>query len=179
MSSSIRLLKFLASATSCGSSFVWQAKFVADEILQKQQRVDKLWLNLRIFHAVILLSSGVRVTWANMRGNHSQTKSSLGLTFFSWGGAYFSVLQWAEYYEARFTYAFADSVYGSTFFLATGFHVFFSSNTLEQLAQVPFKLLTSELENMNQSTYTELTTECGLKIWTQFWKLITVEWIMA
>ena len=35
-------------------------------------------------------------------------------------GAYFTVLQGAEYLEARFT--FADSVYGATFFLATGFH---------------------------------------------------------
>ena len=35
-------------------------------------------------------------------------------------GGYFTLLQGAEYYEARFT--FADSVYGATFFLATGFH---------------------------------------------------------
>jgi cytochrome c oxidase subunit 3 len=30
------------------------------------------------------------------------------------------MLQGLEYYEARFT--FADRVYGSTFFIATGFH---------------------------------------------------------
>jgi cytochrome c oxidase subunit 3 len=30
------------------------------------------------------------------------------------------MLQGLEYYEARFT--FADGVYGSTFFIATGFH---------------------------------------------------------
>jgi heme/copper-type cytochrome/quinol oxidase subunit 3 len=30
------------------------------------------------------------------------------------------MLQGLEYYEARFT--FADSIYGSTFFIATGFH---------------------------------------------------------
>jgi cytochrome c oxidase subunit 3 len=35
-------------------------------------------------------------------------------------GVYFTILQGAEYLEASFT--FADSVYGSTFFLATGFH---------------------------------------------------------
>ena len=33
---------------------------------------------------------------------------------------YFTMLQGLEYYEARFT--FADSIYGSTFFIATGFH---------------------------------------------------------
>jgi cytochrome c oxidase subunit 3 len=35
-------------------------------------------------------------------------------------GIYFTILQGLEYYEARFT--FADRVYGSTFFIATGFH---------------------------------------------------------
>ena len=74
-----------------------------------------------LLNTVILLSSGVRVTWAHHRlisGNHTQTKVSLALTVLL--GVYFTILQGAEYYEARFT--FADSVYGSTFFLATGFH---------------------------------------------------------
>jgi len=35
-------------------------------------------------------------------------------------GVYFTILQGLEYYEASFT--FADRVYGSTFFIATGFH---------------------------------------------------------
>jgi cytochrome c oxidase subunit 3 len=43
---------------------------------------------------------------------------ALSLTIFL--GIYFTMLQGLEYYEARFT--FADRVYGSTFFIATGFH---------------------------------------------------------
>ena len=35
-------------------------------------------------------------------------------------GIYFRILQGLEYYEAPFT--FADGVYGSTFYIATGFH---------------------------------------------------------
>lgn len=35
-------------------------------------------------------------------------------------GIYFTFLQAGEYYEASFT--IADGVYGSTFFVATGFH---------------------------------------------------------
>ena len=35
-------------------------------------------------------------------------------------GIYFSILQILEYFEASLT--FADSIYGSTFFIATGFH---------------------------------------------------------
>ncbi len=74
-----------------------------------------------LLNTVILLSSGVSVTWSHhslICGNHSQTKISLLLTILI--GAYFTALQGVEYIEARFR--FADSVYGSTFFLATGFH---------------------------------------------------------
>jgi len=51
-------------------------------------------------------------------GNYSQTKRGLVITVLL--GVYFTCLQALEYYEARFR--FADSVYGSTFFIATGFH---------------------------------------------------------
>lgn len=74
-----------------------------------------------LLNTVILLSSGVRITWAHHRlisNNHSQTQVSLLITILL--GGYFTLLQGAEYVEARFS--FADSVYGSTFFLATGFH---------------------------------------------------------
>merc|ERR1719342_1221922 len=51
-------------------------------------------------------------------GNYSQTKNGLIITVIL--GIYFTILQGLEYYEARFT--FADRTYGSTFFIATGFH---------------------------------------------------------
>lgn len=35
-------------------------------------------------------------------------------------GLYFTILQASEYYETSF--AISDGVYGSTFFMATGFH---------------------------------------------------------
>jgi cytochrome c oxidase subunit 3 len=69
----------------------------------------------------VLISSGISVTWAHhalIAGNFSQTKQGLIVTVVL--GLYFTMLQGLEYYEARFT--FADSVYGSTFFIATGFH---------------------------------------------------------
>ena len=74
-----------------------------------------------LLNTVILLSSGVRVTWAHhslISNNHTQTAASLLVTILL--GGYFTLLQGAEYVEASFR--FADSVYGSTFFLATGFH---------------------------------------------------------
>ena len=74
-----------------------------------------------LLNTVILLSSGIRVTWAHhslLMGNYSQTKTGLLITIIL--GVYFSLLQMLEYFEASFT--FADSIYGSTFFIATGFH---------------------------------------------------------
>nr|YP_010388416.1 cytochrome c oxidase subunit III [Calanus simillimus]UPP55818.1 cytochrome c oxidase subunit III [Calanus simillimus] len=74
-----------------------------------------------LLNTIVLISSGVSVTWSHhalMSGNYSQTTQSLAITVIL--GMYFTFLQGLEYYEASFT--FADSVYGSTFFIATGFH---------------------------------------------------------
>nr|QXG19063.1 cytochrome c oxidase subunit III [Drosophila ananassae]QXG19466.1 cytochrome c oxidase subunit III [Drosophila parapallidosa] len=74
-----------------------------------------------LLNTAILLASGVTVTWAHhslMENNHSQTTQGLFFTVLL--GVYFTILQAYEYIEAPFT--IADSVYGSTFFMATGFH---------------------------------------------------------
>ena len=74
-----------------------------------------------LLNTIILLSSGVRVTWAHhslIIGNFNETKKGLIITVIL--GIYFTMLQGLEYIEASFT--FADRIYGSTFFIATGFH---------------------------------------------------------
>nr|WHL46544.1 cytochrome c oxidase subunit 3 [Chionarctia nivea] len=74
-----------------------------------------------LLNTIILISSGVSVTWAHhalMENNNSQTTQGLFITVML--GIYFTILQAYEYLEAPFT--IADSVYGSTFFVATGFH---------------------------------------------------------
>jgi len=78
-------------------------------------------IQVPLLNTIILLASGVTVTWAHhslIENNHSQTAQALILTV-SLGG-YFTCLQAIEYWEASFS--IADSVYGSTFFVATGFH---------------------------------------------------------
>ena len=74
-----------------------------------------------LLNTMVLLASGVRVTWAHhalMRGNYSSTLFSLLLTILL--GVYFTCLQAIEYLEASFS--IAEGAYGSTFFVATGFH---------------------------------------------------------
>nr|BAD89258.1 cytochrome c oxidase subunit 3 [Porichthys myriaster] len=74
-----------------------------------------------LLNTAVLLASGVTVTWAHhslTQGNRKEAIQSLTLTILL--GFYFTILQAVEYYEAPFT--IADGVYGSTFFVATGFH---------------------------------------------------------
>ena len=74
-----------------------------------------------LVNTVVLITSGVRVTWAHhslIIKNHSETKIGLFLTIFL--GIIFTLLQIIEYFETSFR--FSDRVYGSVFFIATGFH---------------------------------------------------------
>nr|YP_010147885.1 cytochrome c oxidase subunit III [Falco subbuteo]QQV68244.1 cytochrome c oxidase subunit III [Falco subbuteo]QXJ41984.1 cytochrome c oxidase subunit III [Falco subbuteo] len=78
-------------------------------------------MEVPLLNTAILLASGVTVTWAHhsiTEGNRKQAIQALSLTVLL--GIYFTILQAMEYYEAPFS--IADSVYGSTFFVATGFH---------------------------------------------------------
>lgn len=74
-----------------------------------------------LLNTIILLRSGVTVTWAHhalIENNHSETNKRLLITICL--GIYFTILQAYEYIEASFS--IADRIYGTTFFIATGFH---------------------------------------------------------
>nr|UUG47464.1 cytochrome c oxidase subunit III [Ips shangrila] len=78
-------------------------------------------LEIPLLNTLILLSSGLTITWAHhslMENNSKQAIQSLFLTVIL--GFYFSFLQAYEYIEAPFS--IADSIYGSTFFMTTGLH---------------------------------------------------------
>nr|APX39673.1 cytochrome c oxidase subunit 3 [Chaetocnema depressa] len=78
-------------------------------------------IEIPLLNTLILLTSGLTVTWAHhslMENNFKQTLQGLLMTVML--GVYFSILQGFEYMEASFT--ISDSIYGSTFFMATGFH---------------------------------------------------------
>nr|YP_009974399.1 cytochrome c oxidase subunit III [Chanohirata hamata]QNJ33329.1 cytochrome c oxidase subunit III [Chanohirata hamata] len=78
-------------------------------------------LNIPLLNTMILLSSGMSITWAhNALINNNFTQMIQGMIITVNLGMYFTMLQAIEYYEAPFSVS--DSVYGATFYLSTGFH---------------------------------------------------------
>lgn len=77
--------------------------------------------DIPLINTIILISSGLTITWSHhaiININFKGRKNSLILTISL--GIYFTLLQLIEYFEAPFT--ITDSIYGSTFCIATGFH---------------------------------------------------------
>jgi cytochrome c oxidase subunit 3 len=76
-----------------------------------------------LLNTVLLLSSGATVTWAHHSILNGKKKSSIiALIFTVILAVAFTALQGYEYVSAPFT--ISDSVYGASFYMATGFHGF-------------------------------------------------------
>jgi cytochrome c oxidase subunit 3 len=78
-------------------------------------------LEIPLLNTATLLLSGVTVTWAHhalRAGDHEEVVKGLFLTIIL--GLFFTLLQFFEYLEAPF--AMDSGIYGSVFFLLTGFH---------------------------------------------------------
>ncbi len=79
--------------------------------------------HLPLLNTLLLLTSGTTVTWAHHALLENDRKSlKLGLILTIILGAVFSAVQAFEYAHAPF--GFKESIYGATFFMATGFHGF-------------------------------------------------------
>lgn len=78
-------------------------------------------LEVPLLNTSVLLASGVSITWAHhslIEGKRNHINQALLITIIL--GLYFTVLQASEYFETSFS--ISDGIYGSTFFIATGFH---------------------------------------------------------
>ncbi|MBI1621991.1 cytochrome c oxidase subunit 3 [Aquamicrobium zhengzhouense] len=79
--------------------------------------------HLPLYNTIILLLSGTTLTWAHHAILHNDRKGLVwGLAITVALGVLFSFVQAYEYAVAPFT--FSNSLYGATFFMATGFHGF-------------------------------------------------------
>ncbi|MEP1444275.1 MAG: cytochrome c oxidase subunit 3 [Hyphomicrobiales bacterium] len=132
------MILFIASEVMFFVAWFWaffDASLFADEAIQfaRVEHTGGVWppadltvldpWHLPLFNTVILLLSGTTVTWAHHALLHNDRDSlKLGLIFTVVLGIIFSAVQVYEYVEAPF--GFADSIYGATFFMATGFHGF-------------------------------------------------------
>ena len=120
-----------------------------------------------LLNTLVLLSSGVSVTWAHhslIRGDFSRAVRGLAITLFL--GAYFTSLQVIEYVEARFS--IADSVYGASFFIATGFH------GLHVLVGTTF-LLVCKLRLRN--AHFRAAHHFGFEAAAWYWHFVDVVWL--
>nr|YP_010155762.1 cytochrome c oxidase subunit III [Conwentzia sinica]QQY84953.1 cytochrome c oxidase subunit III [Conwentzia sinica] len=122
------MILFIVSEVLFFISFFW-AYFHSS--LSPSVEIGNIWpplgikpfnpMEIPLLNTTILLSSGITITWAHhsiMNSNYTQTIQSMYITVIL--GIYFTILQAYEYWEAPFT--ISDSVYGSSFFMATGFH---------------------------------------------------------
>jgi cytochrome c oxidase subunit 3 len=79
--------------------------------------------HLPLYNTIILLLSGTTITWAHHALLHNDRKGLVwGLAITVALGLLFSYVQFYEYAHAPFD--FKQSIYGATFFMATGFHGF-------------------------------------------------------
>nr|WID87034.1 cytochrome c oxidase subunit III [Carausius sp.] len=120
-----------------------------------------------LLNTMILLTSGMSITWAHhslLNNNMKEMNHSLILTVIL--GLYFTMLQMYEYFEAPF--AINDSIYGSTFFMATGFH------GLHVLIGTTFLITCSLRQNVYHfSNYHHM----GFEAAAWYWHFVDVVWL--
>jgi cytochrome c oxidase subunit 3 len=132
------MILFIASEVMFFVAWFWaffDASLFADEARQvmRVEHTGGTWppqgievldpWHLPLFNTIILLLSGTTVTWAHHALLHNERGMLKFMLFLTVAlGLLFTSVQAYEYVAAPF--AFRDSIYGATFFMATGFHGF-------------------------------------------------------
>ncbi|MGH6893431.1 MAG: cytochrome c oxidase subunit 3 [Dongiaceae bacterium] len=121
---------FIASEVMFFAAFFW---VFFDAALSPKEAIGNVWppegiqtfdpFSLPLLNTLILLTSGCTVTWAHHALRAGDRKGLLqGLTSTVLLGLLFTGVQAYEYAHAP--YGFQDTIFASTFFMATGFHGF-------------------------------------------------------
>nr|QUI76264.1 cytochrome c oxidase subunit III [Cloeon dipterum] len=124
-------------------------------------------LQIPLLNTAVLLASGVTVTWAHhalMEANYTQAVQGLFFTILL--GIYFTILQAYEYIEAPF--CIADSIYGSSFFMATGFHGLHVLIGTSFLAVCLYRLIINQFSGNHHF---------GFEAAAWYWHFVDVVWL--
>ena len=120
-----------------------------------------------LLNTLLLLTSGTTVTWAHhalLHNDRASMKTGLVLTIIL--GALFSFVQGWEYAHAPF--AFSGSIFGATFFMATGFHGF------HVIIGTLFLLVCLVRVFAGQFT---ITQHLGFEFAAWYWHFVDVVWL--
>ena len=123
--------------------------------------------NLPLLNTLLLLTSGTTVTWAHhalLQNDRKGLTQGLILTIVL--GAIFTCVQAYEYAHAPF--AFKGSIYGATFFMATGFHGF------HVLIGTIFLIVCLIRANAGQFTAKQ---HLGFEFAAWYWHFVDVVWL--
>nr|YP_009706667.1 cytochrome c oxidase subunit III [Aphaena amabilis]QEP09164.1 cytochrome c oxidase subunit III [Aphaena amabilis] len=124
-------------------------------------------MEVPLLNTIILISSGISVTWAHhsiLMNKMKSSNKSLMLTIML--GLYFTMLQKWEYQQSMFT--MADSIYGSSFFLTTGFH------GIHVIVGTLF-LMVSAMRCMKM--HFSMNHHLGLEAAIWYWHFVDVVWL--
>jgi cytochrome c oxidase subunit 3 len=130
------MILFIASEVMFFLAWFW-AFFDASLFPSQAEAVGGVWppegtqvldpWGFPLLNTMILLCSGTTVTWAHHSLIHGDREGlKLGLLLTVLLGILFTSIQAYEYAQAPFAFSLANggTIYGSTFFMATGFHGF-------------------------------------------------------
>nr|YP_010736928.1 cytochrome c oxidase subunit III [Busonia albilateralis]WEP24815.1 cytochrome c oxidase subunit III [Busonia albilateralis] len=174
LSMKIGMIMFIASEIMLFISLFW-AFFHSS--LAPSIEIGSIWppsnmkmfnpLNIPLLNTIILLSSGISLTWSHqslLKNKMNQSINSMILTIML--GIYFTFLQGFEYYESSF--CISDSIYGSLFFLTTGFH------GLHVIVGTTF-IVVSLIRMMNLHFSSEHHVGYEASAW--YWHFVDVVWL--
>ena len=153
---------FVATWPTAGPS--WPLEGTATKVIEL---LDP-W-HLPAINTLILLTSGATLTWAHwglMKDNRKQTIIGLALTVAL--GIAFLYLQAHEYAEATFTMA-GSGVYGSTFYMLTGFHGLHVTMGTIMLAIILFRVLKGHFDSHDHF---------GFEAVAWYWHFVDVVWLL-
>lgn len=170
----IGIILFISSEVLFFTSFFW-AYFHSR--VSPNLEIGQIWpphsinpfnpINVPLLNTIILIRSGVSVTWAHhsiLLNHKKESLFSLLLTCVL--GVYFTALQAIEYSQAEFN--ISDSSYGSCFFIATGFH------GIHVLIGTTFLFICLIRLSQINNTFSHII---GFEIAAWYWHFVDIVWL--